>query len=84
MCCLGPSPAQKSCLSLLNPCEPNLSLKVTQSPRLTLRSHLPCARHSALDTLYPDAGKDWRQKQKQAAEDEVAGWHHRLNGHEFE
>ena len=32
----------------------------------------------------PDAGKDWRQEEKGATEDEMAGWHHRLNGHEFE
>ena len=32
----------------------------------------------------PDAGKDWRQKEKGMAEDEMVGWHHRLNGHEFE
>ena len=32
----------------------------------------------------PDAGKDWRQEEKQATEDEMIGWHHRLNGHEFE
>ena len=31
-----------------------------------------------------DAGKNWRQKKKKAAEDEMVGWHHRLNGHEFE
>ena len=31
----------------------------------------------------PDAGKDWRQE-KGTTEDEVVGWHHRLNGHEFE
>ena len=31
-----------------------------------------------------DAGKDWRQKEKRATEDEIVGWHHRLNGHEFE
>ena len=31
----------------------------------------------------PDAGKDWRQKEKGTAEDEMAGWHHRLNGHKF-
>ena len=31
-----------------------------------------------------DAGKDWRQKEKKAAGDEVVGWHHQLNGHEFE
>ena len=31
----------------------------------------------------PDAGKDWRQKEE-TTEDEVVGWYHRLNGHEFE
>ena len=30
-----------------------------------------------------DAGKDWGQEEKGATEDEMAGWHHRLNGHEF-
>ena len=32
----------------------------------------------------PDAGKDWGQEQKGATEDEMLGWHHQLNGHEFE
>ena len=32
----------------------------------------------------PDAGKDRRQEEKGAAEDEMVVWHHRLNGHEFE
>ena len=32
----------------------------------------------------PDAGKDWRQEEKRTTEDEMVGWHHRLNGHEFE
>ena len=32
----------------------------------------------------PDAGKDWRQKEKGMIEDEMVGWHHQLNGHEFE
>ena len=31
----------------------------------------------------PDAGKDWRQEEKGMTEDEIIGWHHRLNGHEF-
>ena len=31
----------------------------------------------------PDAGKDWRQEEKGMAEDEMVGWHRRLNGHEF-
>ena len=32
----------------------------------------------------PDAGKDWGQEEKGTTEDETVGWHHRLNGHEFE
>ena len=32
----------------------------------------------------PDAGKDWRQEEKGMTEDEMFGWHHRLNGHESE
>ena len=32
----------------------------------------------------PDAGKDWGQEEKGMTEDEMVGWHQRLNGHEFE
>ena len=32
----------------------------------------------------PDAGKDWRQEEKGMTEDKMVGWHHWLNGHEFE
>ena len=31
-----------------------------------------------------DAGRDWGQEEKGTTEDEMAGWHHRLNGREFE
>ena len=31
----------------------------------------------------PDAGKDWGREEKGMTEDEMVGWHHRLNGHEF-
>ena len=31
----------------------------------------------------PDAGKDWGQEKKGTTEDEMVGWHHRLNGHGF-
>ena len=31
-----------------------------------------------------DAGKDWRQEEKRTTEDEMVGWHHQLDGHEFE
>ena len=32
----------------------------------------------------PDAGKDWRWEENGMTEDEMIGWHHRLDGHEFE
>ena len=32
----------------------------------------------------PDAGKDWGQEEKRMTEDEMAGWHHWLHGHELE
>jgi len=31
-----------------------------------------------------DAGRDWGQEEKGTTEDEMAGWHHRLNGRESE
>ena len=31
----------------------------------------------------PDAGKDWGQEEKGTTEDEMVGWHHWLNGHQF-
>ena len=31
-----------------------------------------------------DAGKDWRPEEKGTTENEMVGWHHQLNGHEFE
>ena len=32
----------------------------------------------------PDSGRDWVQEEKGMTEDEMVGWHHRLDGHEFE
>ena len=32
----------------------------------------------------PDAGKDWEQEEEGVTEDEMVGWPHQLNGHEFE
>ena len=31
----------------------------------------------------PDAGRNWGQEEKGTTGDEMAGWHHRLDGHEF-
>ena len=35
------------------------------------------------DSFDPDTGKDWGQEEKGTTEDEMVGWHHQLNGHEF-
>ena len=39
---------------------------------------------SSLIRKDPDAEKDWRQEEKGTTEDEMVGWHHWLDGHEFE
>ena len=44
----------------------------------------PLGAKNWLTVKDPDAGKDWRQEKKGTTEDEMAGWHHRLDGHEFE
>ena len=48
------------------------------------------AEHQIIDAFglwcwrrFSDAGRDWGQEEKGMTEDEMAGWHHRLNGHEF-
>ena len=51
-------------------------------------SNLPCQRpHDSENWLTgqdSDAGKDWRREEKGTTKDEMAGWHHWLDGHEFE
>ena len=44
----------------------------------------PSDVNSQLTGKDPDIGKEWRQKEKEVTEDEMVGWHHQLNGHEFE
>ena len=39
---------------------------------------------SRLPRKDPDATKYWRQEEKRVTEDEMVGWHHRLNGHKFD
>ena len=41
-------------------------------------------RESDMPALLPDAEKDRRQEEKWTTEDEMVGWHHRLDGGEFE
>ena len=44
----------------------------------------PCDVKNWLIGKDPDAGKDWRQEEKGLTDDKMVGWHHWLNGHEFE
>ena len=44
----------------------------------------PCHVKSWLIGKDPDAGRGWGQEEKGMTEDEMAGWHHRLDAHEFE
>ena len=43
----------------------------------------PDSKSQLIGKSFPDVGKDWRQKEKGTAEDEMIGWHHWLNGNEF-
>ena len=47
-------------------------------------THGPLNAKNGLIGKDPNAGKDWRQEEKETTEDEMVGWHHRLDGHEFE
>ena len=53
-----------------------LKLKLQYSGHLNAKSWFIRKDH--------DAGKDWRQEEKGTTENEMVGWHHWLNGHEFE
>ena len=44
----------------------------------------PPDANSQLTGQDPDPGKDWEQEEKGVTEDEMVGWHHWLNGREFE
>ena len=69
----------------INPKEnqPWIFIRRTDDEAETLILWPPDAK-SRLIRKDPDAGKDWRQEEKGKTEDEMVGWHHWLNGHEFE
>ena len=52
-------------------------------PSFTLILWLPDAKNWLIGKD-PNAGKDWRQEEKGMTEDEMVGWHHWLDGQEFE
>ena len=79
----GIPPAKRSNQSILKVISPGCSLE-----ELMLKLKLPIVwpphAKSWLIGKDSDAGSDWGQKEKGKTEDEMAGWHHWLDGHEFE
>ena len=78
-----PWTARRSNQSIIKEINPEYSLE-----GLMLKLKLQCFGHlmQRTDSLErdPDAGKDWRQEEKGTTEDEMVGWHHWLDRHEFE
>ena len=77
-----PSSARRSNMSIQKNISPGWSLEGLML-KLKLQYFWPPDAKSWLIWKYPDAGKDWEQEEKGMTEDEMAGWHHLLNGHEF-
>ena len=50
----------------------------------SLEKSSPAPQFESISSLVLSARNDWREKEKEASEDEMVGWHHWLNGHEFE
>ena len=77
-----PWTAKRSYQSILKEINPDYSLE-----GLMLKLKFQYFGHLMRRTLIgkdPDAGKDWGQEEKGMTEDEMVGWHHWLNEHEFE
>ena len=78
-----PWTARRSNQSILKDISPEYSLEgLMLKLKLQYFGHL--TRRTDSFGKDPDAGKDWRQDEKGRTEDEMVGWHHWLNGHEFE
>ena len=73
--------SRRSNQSILKEINPEYSLE-----RLMLKLLIICASDVKRSLIGKDldAGKDWRQKKKGVAEDEMDIWHYQLSGHEFE
>ena len=77
-----PWTARRSNQSILKEISPGCSLEgMMLKLKLQYFGHL-MRRADSLEKT--DAGRDWGQKEKGTPEDEMAGWHHRLDGYEFE
>ena len=76
-----PWTARRSNQPILKEISPGISLEgMMLKLKLQYFGHL-MRRVDSLEKT--DAGRDWGQEEKRMTEDEMAGWHHRLNGHEF-
>ena len=77
-----PWTARRSNQSILKEISPKYSLEgLMLKLRLQYSGHL-MRRADSLEKT--DAGRDWGQEENGMTEDEMAGWHHRLDGCEFE
>ena len=77
-----PWTARRSNQSILKEISPGCSLEgLMLKLKLQYFGHLMRSVDSLEKT---DAGRDWGQEEKGTIEDEMAGWHHRLYGREFE
>ena len=77
-----PWTARRSNQSILKEISPGISLEgMMIKLKLQYFGHL-MQRADSLEKT--DAGRDWGQEEKGTTENEMAGWHHQLDGHEFE
>ena len=77
-----PWTSRRSNQSIIKEINPEYSLEglmMTEAPILW-----PPDAKSWLIRKVPDAGKDWRQEEKETTEEQMVGWHHWLSGQEFE
>ena len=79
-----PWPARRSNQSILKKTSPEYSLGGLMLKLKLQYFWPPDAKSWLIWRKDPDAGKDWGQEEKGTTEAEVAGWHHRLDRHEFE
>ena len=78
-----PWTARRSNQSILKEIRPGCSLEgLMLKLKLQYFGHL-MRRVDSLEKT-PMLGRDWGQEEKGMTEDEMAGWHHQLDGHEFE
>ena len=77
-----PWTARRSNQSILKEISPRWSLEGLML-KLKLQYFWPPHTKSWLIGKDSDAGRDWGQEEKGTAEDEMVGWHHQLDAHEF-